>query len=268
MVRRIKSISELEDSGFGQPWPRHGLKLLFWFADDCICFCNDDMFLQCDPTSGDFGFHCFENRRNQHNVKLLPELNFTYYVVGNLNYPGAEMLPYYVEEDYTDWREDNSNADRIIVSVHEENSVGKVYLTTHNDLSNYDPRATFHITRTLLKTIKSYQNIVDFLRDTGYYPQCQAETSNQPVSPAPQWYYSPRGLQWDTRYQCQAETSNQPVSPAPLRYNDPDYHIDMESPPVLNSNTEIWIEDDTPSQNHPENLPRKKGLLERFCTIL
>ncbi|XP_051561620.1 uncharacterized protein LOC127445516 isoform X1 [Myxocyprinus asiaticus] len=237
MVRRIKTISELEGSGFGRPCPRHGLKLLFWFADYCICYFNDDMFLQCDPVRGDYGFHFFENRRNKHKVKLLPDVNFPYYVVGNMNYPGADMLPDYVVEDYTYCRDDNSNADRIIVSVHEGNRFGKVYMTTHNDLSNYDPRATFHITRTLLKIIKSYLNIDDFLRDTGYHPQYHVEISNQPVSPSP------------------------------LRYYDPDCHIDMESPNVSNSSTDIMIENDASSQNS-ENLTRKKGLCERFCTIL
>ncbi|XP_056592052.1 uncharacterized protein wu:fc75a09 [Triplophysa dalaica] len=261
MVRRIKDISELQESGFGQPWPRHGLKLLYWFADECISDAwNDDMILLCDPTGGDFGFHFFSNRCNRPSVKLLPDVKFHYYVVGNLNSPGAYMLPDYVREDNTRRIEDNSNADRIIVCYPGENKFGKVYVTTHKDKSNYDPSATFHITRTLIWLIKAYESINDFLRDTRYRTPNQIVPTSNPVSPV--WYYNPELCLWVPKL-------NQRASPLPLENYDSEISIDVEPTSTFyNSDVSVNIENDTETQKHSETLPRKKRCCERFCTIL
>ncbi|XP_077103030.1 uncharacterized protein LOC143753975 [Siphateles boraxobius] len=177
MPEKITTIRDLNRCRFGQPWPRHGLKLLYWFANDCIWVNDDgDMFLACDPAKGVFGFHHFENRYNKRNEKLLPDVNFHYYLLGNLNSPGADMLPDYIKKHNTSLH-GVSNSDRIIVTDHEQMKFGKIYLTTHKDLSNYDPYATFHISRSLLKTIQSYPKLEDFLQSLGY----QDETSNQPA---------------------------------------------------------------------------------------
>lgn len=168
MVRKIRDISELEEFGFGQPWPRHGLQLLYWLVHVCIYHTdNDEIILRCDPERGDFGFHIFENRYIHRNKKLLPNMRFPYYLVGNLKSPGAETLPDFVKE-FSDVQNANSNADRIIINVQENREIGKVYLTTHINQSDYDSRATYHISRTLLLSIISYQSIDDFLKDTGY----------------------------------------------------------------------------------------------------
>ncbi|XP_039541881.1 uncharacterized protein wu:fc75a09 [Pimephales promelas] len=180
MLEKITTIRDLIKCGFGQPWPRHGLKLLYWFAKDCIWVNEDgDMFLACNPANGVFGFHLFENRYTKRNEKLLPDVNFHYYLLGNLNSPGADMLPNYIKK-HNNIMHDESNADRLIVTDHEQMKFGKIYLTTHNDQSNYDPNATFHISRSLLKIIKSYPNLEDFLQSLGY----QDETSHQPASVA------------------------------------------------------------------------------------
>lgn len=119
MVQTLNELAQLRDSGFGQPWPRHGLKLLYWFANECISFeNNNEMHSECDPANGDFGFHCFENRE-QNAVKILPNVNTPYYVVGNLKSRGADQLPPYVSENYSTNHND-SNTDRIIVSVDDD----------------------------------------------------------------------------------------------------------------------------------------------------
>lgn len=254
MVRRIKDISELQESGFGQPWPRHGLKLLYWFADECISDAwNDDMVLLCDPASGDFGFHFFANRCNRPRVKLLPVVNFSYYVVGNLNSPGAYMLPDYVKEDNTRRIEDNSNADRIIVGYPGENRFGKVYVTTHKDQWNYDPNATFHI----IWLIKAYESIDDFLRDTGYRSLNQTVPTNNPVDHM--WYYNTELRLW-------LPILDQRASPLPLQYNDSDILIDVEPPSTVGQYYIGVSENDTETQSHSE-IPRKR-CCERFCSIL
>lgn len=171
MLKKITTIEELKEYGFGQPWPRHGLKLLYWFANDCLWVTDDDdMLLACDPAKGVFGFHIFENKE-----KLLPEVGFPYYLLGNLNSPGADMLPAYIKEHNISWY-DKSNADRIIVTNHGQKRFGKIYVTTHKNQSSYDPYATFHIARSLLKIIQSFPNLEDFLQTLGY----QDSTSNQP----------------------------------------------------------------------------------------
>lgn len=172
---KITTIRDLNGCGFGQPWPRHGLKLLYWFANDCIWVNDDgDMFLACNPAKGVFGFHRFENRYTKRNEKLLPDVNFHYYLLGNLNLPGADMLPDYIKKHNGSWS-DESNADRIIITDHGQRKFGKIYLTTHKDQSNYDPYGTFHISRSLLKFIQSSPNLEEFLQSLGY----QDKTSNQ-----------------------------------------------------------------------------------------
>ncbi len=168
MPQKITTISQLEEYGFGQPWPRHGLQLLYWFAKDCIWVNDDDeMFLACDPEKVDFGFHLFGNINTKRRGKLLPDVEFPYYMLGNLNSPGADMLPNYVKKHNTG-QQDDSNTDRIIVTAHGEQRFGKIYVTMHKDPSRFDPYATFHISRSLLKIIKSFQNLEDFLDTVGY----------------------------------------------------------------------------------------------------
>ncbi|XP_016361945.1 uncharacterized protein LOC107703734 [Sinocyclocheilus anshuiensis] len=165
--KKITTISQLKECGFGQPWPRHGLKLLFWFAKHCIWVKGDNMFLACDPTKEDFGFHLFENRCTKRKGKLLPDVNFPYYLLGDLNSPGADMLPNHIKEHNTG-QQDDSNADRIIVTTHGQWRFGKIYVSMHKDQSSFDPYATFHISRRLLKIIRSFPNPDDFLLTIGY----------------------------------------------------------------------------------------------------
>lgn len=165
--RKLKTISDLQMSRFGQPWPKHGLQLLYWFAKDCIWENDDEMFLACDPATGVFGFHPFENRSNDRNEKLLPDVDLSYYVVGNLYSPQANMLPDFVKENI-DVQNDLQNTDRIIVTTAQRKQCfGKIYATTHKDQFDYNPNATFHISRSLLKIIHSFEGVEDFLSSVG-----------------------------------------------------------------------------------------------------
>lgn len=163
-VETLNEITHLAQSRFGRPRPRHGLKLLYWFANDCVA--PDQSTLQCDPENRDFGFHSFGNRHYRNAVKLLPDVNFPYYVVGNLNSPGANELPDYVREDYTGLQ-DGSNTDRIIVSIVDDEWVDKVYVTEHDDQKNYNAQATYRISKGLLKFIRNLE-LQSFLEQTGY----------------------------------------------------------------------------------------------------
>ncbi|XDV17158.1 hypothetical protein PO909_016557 [Leuciscus waleckii] len=160
MMETLNELAHLRDSGFGQPWPRHGLKLLYWFAKDCVSFGNGNVMLsKYDPADGDFGFHNFQNRNR----------DYPYYVVGNLNikkYPKAEKLPKYVSKDKSS-DQHNSNTDRIIVSLYDEEEFHRVYVTQHHDRSNYDPNATYKISRGLLMIIRR-MCLDEFLEKMGY----------------------------------------------------------------------------------------------------
>ncbi|ROL54837.1 hypothetical protein DPX16_23289 [Anabarilius grahami] len=243
MKETLNELAHLGDSGFGQPWPRHGLKLLYWFANDCVSFGNDNVMIsECDPADGDFGFHLFENRYDENGDQLLPDIDYPYYVVGNLNSPGAEELPEYVSK-YNSPDLHNSNTDRIIVSLYDEEWFHRVYVTQHHDRSNYDPNATYPISRGLLMIIRR-MSLEDFLEEMDY---C---TSILPVI-----NYSPQ----TTNTFSPDFTAVTPSS------SDSD---DSESPASQKKDTIIQMDDHTSSFNSSENLHKKKGFWESVCTIL
>ncbi|XP_026128191.1 uncharacterized protein LOC113108961 [Carassius auratus] len=159
MMRTLHDLSDLKETGFGQPRPRHGLSLLWWFAHNCVKIdSNGHMTAKCDLANGAFGFHRFYNKET-----LLPKIYLPYYEVGNLSTPGS--LPLYVTRHYTG-ELDSSNKDRIIVSFDSGwNRFHHIYVTRHSDQTNFDPSHTFRISLGLLREIKrlSYE---DFLRET------------------------------------------------------------------------------------------------------
>uniref|UniRef100_A0A9J8AZD2 Uncharacterized protein n=1 Tax=Cyprinus carpio carpio TaxID=630221 RepID=A0A9J8AZD2_CYPCA len=148
MVRTLKNLSDLKETRFGQPRPRHGLSLLWWFAHDCVQIdFNGRMTAECDPEYRDFGFDLFYNRE-----RLLPYTNLPYYEVGNLS--STDSLPHYVTKNYTG-QSDNSNIDRIMVSFNSSwNIFEKIYVTQHSDEVHFDQNHTYCISTDLLKEIK------------------------------------------------------------------------------------------------------------------
>ena len=59
----LTTVTDLTESGFGRPRPRHGLPLVYWFASECVAFLDQQgaMEARCDVETGDFGFHRFGN---------------------------------------------------------------------------------------------------------------------------------------------------------------------------------------------------------------
>lgn len=164
-LQTLNEMSHLELCRFGRPSPRHGLKLLYWFANECLSFDNNEMLSRFNPEDGEFGFHLFENRYERNGVQLLPDVDLPYYVVGNLNKTRSNELPYYVTKEYTGLQ-DNSNMDRVIVSMDNE-WFDKVYVTEHNGLSSYNSDSTYRISKGLLKIIQGL-SLEDFLRRIGF----------------------------------------------------------------------------------------------------
>jgi len=158
-MRTLNYLSDLRESRFGQPPPRHGLNLLWWFVHECVQIdSNGRIIALYNPANGDFGFCPFHNREG-----LLPYSNLPYYEVGNLNKTGS--LPGYVTEKYSRWSND-SNKDRIIVSFNSGwNRFDSMYVTQHSGVLSFDQNHTYNISIDLLMKIKSL-NHAEFLRQT------------------------------------------------------------------------------------------------------
>ncbi|XP_064843256.1 uncharacterized protein LOC135554751 [Oncorhynchus masou masou] len=185
MVQTLNNMAELRGSRFGRPWPRHGLKLLFWFANDYIVFDDDNqMVANYDPEEGDFGFHHFRNRLEcENNVckRLLPYSEYPFYEVGNLYLPTSKSLPKYVREGNTH-QIDTSNMDRLIISMRPDMTVDQVYVTQHEDLRSFDPVNTYRISRGLLMIICGHP-LSKFLKQAGYSTHEQNVIIDQGTTP-------------------------------------------------------------------------------------
>ncbi|KAL0992605.1 hypothetical protein UPYG_G00095630 [Umbra pygmaea] len=187
MVQTLNSLKDLEDCRFGRSWPRHGLKLLYWFATDYITFDYDNqMVAEYDPRNGDFGFRLFHNRRECANnicKKLLPENGFQFYEAGNLHQPASKSLPDYVSEDDSGHKDD-SNTDRLIISMRTDEIVDKVYVTQHENLTTFDRVNTYCISRGLLMIIRRHISLEDFLDEVGYSYQSHVSIRMQSAKTA------------------------------------------------------------------------------------
>ncbi|XP_052463095.1 uncharacterized protein LOC128020288 [Carassius gibelio] len=153
MVSTLNELSWLKQSGFGQPEPRHGLNLLYWFARDYIDVRNGVIVPRFKPQNGDFGFHKYQNRIEEDD-HIVPVQNLPYYEVGNLNAKGADKLPGYVRANYSSRKPDN-NKDRIIVRRDTDGTFNRVYVTEHSDPKRFDRSRTYRVSQGLLTIIKN-----------------------------------------------------------------------------------------------------------------
>lgn len=158
-MKTINNLKDLGDSKFGQPDPRHGLELLYWFSHEYIdIYTNSCMKPKLPyPQNRAFGFCLFYN-----NEQILPKQNIPYHEVGNLHGPGTDKLPPYVTKKNTN-QIDGSNKDRIIISLNKD-IIEKVYVTAHKDLKYFDPDQTYEVSLCVIKQIRGME-LEEFLHN-------------------------------------------------------------------------------------------------------
>ncbi|XP_061573912.1 uncharacterized protein LOC133440578 [Cololabis saira] len=188
--QQLNCLQVLRASGFGQPFPCHGLQLLFWFANDCVTV-ELQNFVQvmklvsdCEPETGVYGFHFFGNME-----ELLPVLKkskksknktqFLYFEVGNLNtrnYPASADLPAYVRENHGNHSK-YSNTDRLIIRYQKRSRVVETLYVTEHDYANFSRfRAdrTHEISSELIRALQNPQLDIDtFLFQMDYCKDMQ-----------------------------------------------------------------------------------------------
>ncbi|XP_028831617.1 uncharacterized protein LOC114787877 [Denticeps clupeoides] len=164
-IHVINSIKDLDNKGFGQNFPQHGLMLLYWFASIIDIDQNDIVRFKeqhFDVTTG-YPFSMYPNDNH-----FLPDLEPTtsYYSAGNFLEGTAHRFPTYVTQDfYNSFNFPTRNRDRIILRVdkwYDPVRIDRIYIARESNYAKAapsvptaDPPPPYQITVNLLRQIIS-----------------------------------------------------------------------------------------------------------------
>ncbi|XP_034043925.1 uncharacterized protein LOC117526046 isoform X2 [Thalassophryne amazonica] len=284
---QLGTLEHLMKSGFGCPFPRHGLQLLFWFANNCVT-CKLDasvmvvkLVSDCQPELGVFGFHRFGNAE-----ALLPVLSRTkkkktkregqveYYEVGNLNtqtYPDSANLPTYVREQYElNVYSSKCNTDRLIIRYQVRTKVVETMYVTEHDANNsggFSFDKTYEISPELIEALQSSQlDITTFLTQMGYYGDIEmayeSEQINWPERSAQQMLQAYHGAS-ASMGQMEALFSqifNQKIDTEPVNYDQHiPYNFNLPSP-----NSHFVVDSSTKQSARTKSNKKQKALVKSY----
>lgn len=204
-IQILKDINDLKNITTSmKEFPRHGLMLLHWFANNVEVDSSGEMQLDFDPGQGSYGIHCYKDTYQRVPFDSSESL---YYSLGDLDRRSARMLPFYVTHDFHHSMESpQKNLDRVLIQVQKSypTKIEKVYITehqkNHSQGSSYNPDCTYEITAELLIQIQELGT--DIICDTGMYnPRldfslCEFLNHQQKAAKVLMIYPKTPGLEW------------------------------------------------------------------------
>lgn len=228
-IETLKDIKDLKSTRTAlREFPRHGLMLLHWFANNVEVDSSGEMQLHFDPGQGSYGLHCYKD--------IVPGVPFDsseslFYSLGDLDRGSARMLPFYVTYDFHHSTESpRKNLDRVLIRVQKSNptKIEKVYITEyHKDDSqgsNYDPDWTYEISPQLLIQIQELGT--DLKCDSSdprlNFSQCEFLNHQQkaakvltiyPNIPGLEWFLTLAGYDIDSRFDIFSRASSFATNP-------------------------------------------------------
>ncbi len=160
MVSTLNELSQLNQSGFGQPQPRHGLNLLYWFAQDYIRLQKWENCLQVYSSKRKLWLSQVRKQNWRWWWSPLAQSESPVLWGGQPELSKSRELPDYVRANYSHSNPD-SNKDRIIVRQDADGNFNRVYVTEHSDPKQFDSSKTYRVSQGLLQFIKSMGQVQD-----------------------------------------------------------------------------------------------------------
>ncbi|XP_026803514.3 uncharacterized protein LOC113547390 [Pangasianodon hypophthalmus] len=222
-IQTLKDIKDLKNTITSmKEFPRHGLMLLHWFANNVEVDSSGEIQLNFDPGQGSYGLHCCKDTDRRAPFDSSESL---YYSLGDLDRRSARMLPFYVTHDFHHSMESpQKNLDRVIIQVQRSNpaKIEKVYITeyhkNHSQGSSYNPECTYEISAQLLIQIQALgTNIICDAYDPRLdFSLCEFLNHQQkaakvlmiyPKTPGLEWFLTLAGYNIDSRFDVFSQAS-------------------------------------------------------------
>lgn len=222
-IQTLKDIKDLANTTTSmKEFPRHGLMLLHWFANNVEVDSSGEMQLHFDPGAGSYGLRCYTDNDRRAPCASSGSLQYS---LGDLDRRSARMLPFYVTHDFHHSMESpQKNLDRVLIQVRKSNptKVEKVYITeyhkNHSPGGSYNPDCTYEISAQLLIQIQALgTDIVCDAHDRRLdFSLCEFLNHQQkaakvlmmyPKTPGLEWFLTLAGYNIDSRFEAFSQAS-------------------------------------------------------------